>query len=77
MYCVCVGGLLFELESVEAHEGLYPLTSGFLSLLDALLTVGEVPDVSLGFGYRIPGVTPYLSYVLEVNIFCSHQGQTS
>jgi len=57
-------GLRVELEEAESRSGRYPVTEGFLHLLDALLSHGS-PDATLGMGYRRPGLMVYLDYVIE------------
>jgi hypothetical protein len=57
-------GLRVELEEAESRAGRYPVTEGFLLLLEALLSHG-VPDATLGLGYRRPGLMVYLDYVVE------------
>jgi hypothetical protein len=57
-------GIRYELEAVESAEGCYPATEGFLCLLEALLTHHKVPE-AIGFGYRLPGITGYLDFVID------------
>ena len=56
-------GLRVELEEAETRAGRYPVTEGFLQLLEALLSHGT-PD-TLGRGYRRPGLMVYLDYVVD------------
>ncbi|KAJ1424574.1 hypothetical protein B484DRAFT_480491 [Ochromonadaceae sp. CCMP2298] len=65
-------GLRVELEEAESRAGAYPITEGFLRLLDALLSHGT-PDNALGFGYRRPGLMVYLDYVLEAVLLKAHE----
>lgn len=60
-----------ELEESESRAGRYPITEGFLQLLDALLSHGT-PDNALGLGYRRPGLMVYLDYVVEDVLLKSH-----
>ncbi|PVU92835.1 hypothetical protein BB561_003594 [Smittium simulii] len=82
------GGIIYELEEIEAALGTFSETRGFLTLIDSLihLDVDAVPlnnlernpvifSVSsptipseLGKDYRIPGINPYISFILD-NIF--------
>ena len=60
------GVLLFtqvELEEIESQAEEYPLTRGFLSLLESLTNV-PIPN-TLGAGHRIPGFNPYLEFVRD------------
>ena len=65
-------GLRIELEESESRLGRYPVTEGFLRLLDALLS-HEVPDSSLGRGYRRPGLMVYLDYLIDDLLLKSHE----
>ncbi len=57
-------GLRYELEHIESPEGYYPATEGFLGLLGELLTHHRIPE-SLGLGYRLPGVSGYIDFVID------------
>nr|XP_054774519.1 nuclear pore complex protein Nup205-like [Lytechinus pictus] len=60
---VTPSGILLELEEIESNNEEYPLTRGFLALVDALT---EVPiPVMLGVGYRPPGFDPYLKFLRD------------
>ena len=61
-----------ELEEAESRAGRYPITEGFLQLLHALLSHGT-PDNALGLGYRRPGLSVYLDYVVEDVLLKSHE----
>jgi Nuclear pore complex scaffold, nucleoporins 186/192/205 len=65
-------GLRFELEATESRAGVYSSTEGFLQLLDALLCTHETPD-SLGMGYRRPGLTVYLEFVIDDVLLRAHE----
>lgn len=65
-------GIRVELEEAESRAGRYPITEGFLHLLDALLSHGT-PDNSLGYGYRRPGLVIYLDYVIDEILLKSHE----
>ena len=65
-------GLRIELEESESRLGRYPVSEGFLRLLDALLS-HEVPDSSLGRGYRRPGLMVYLDYLVDDLLLKSHE----
>jgi len=65
-------GLRVELEEAESRAGRYPITEGFLQLLGALLSHGT-PDNALGLGYRRPGLSVYLDYVIEDVLLKSHE----
>lgn len=56
-------GVLSELEEVESRNEEYPLTRAVLELLDEL-TNTPVP-FTLGSGSRVPGLDPYIQYVLN------------
>lgn len=78
-----VKGVEVELDEVEAIYKLYPATIPFLSLLATLLhtpkrlsprslladaePLNTIPD-SLGQPYRLPGIGPYVSFVVD-NVF--------
>lgn len=57
-------GVRYELEAVESGDGSYPATEGFLCLLEALLTHHKIPE-AIGLGYRLPGITGYLDFVVD------------
>ena len=57
------GGILTELDEVEARNEEFPLTRAFLTLLD-VLTEGPIP-AGLGAGCRAPGFTPYLDFLRD------------
>lgn len=66
-------GIRYELEAIESAEGNYSATDGFLCLFEALLTHHKVPD-AIGMGYRLPGITGYLDFVIdEVLLKDSHR----
>lgn len=51
------------MEYVESTTGVYPSTTGFLSLLKSLFDIGVCP-IDLGCSWRLrPGCTPYTEYV--------------
>jgi hypothetical protein len=54
-------GLREDLE-MEARNGLYPATDGFLVLLHRLVCSPALHIDDLGLGYRIPGIIAYLEY---------------
>jgi hypothetical protein len=56
-------GLLAELEGPESECGHYPCTTGFLLLLESLLTHSVPADI--GLNSRLPGVFPYIDFVLD------------
>ncbi|KAI5710857.1 hypothetical protein M8J75_012010 [Diaphorina citri] len=56
-------GVLSELEEVESRNEEYPLTRAVLSLLTEL-TNTPVP-FTLGSGTRVPGLDPYIQYILN------------
>src|SRR6185503_659690 len=53
----------FELREVEARTQRYPYLEAFLALLGALCAWPLPP--TLGEGTRLPGVHPYLAFVLD------------
>lgn len=57
------GGLAAELENIEAKREEYPMTLGFLDLINAL-TDQSMPG-TLGVGTRVPGLEPYLFFIRE------------
>ncbi|OLY82148.1 Nuclear pore complex protein [Smittium mucronatum] len=79
------GGIVYELEEIEASTGFFPETRSFLGLLNALihLDINSAPlddlekdplifsfsspsiPTDLGKDYRIPGISPYISFVLD------------
>ena len=78
-----VKGVEVELDEVEAIHKLYPATIPFLKLLSTLIhtpkslslkdlvtdsePLNTIPD-SLGQPYRLPGIGPYISFVID-NVF--------
>ncbi|KAL1463251.1 hypothetical protein WDU94_015018 [Cyamophila willieti] len=56
-------GVLSELEEVESRNEEYPLTRAMLTLLSEL-TNTPIP-FSLGSGTRVPGLDPYIQYILN------------
>ncbi|KAH8829222.1 hypothetical protein DL96DRAFT_1597215 [Flagelloscypha sp. PMI_526] len=66
-----VKGVEVELEQVEATNRMYPVTIPFLHLLCTLLhtskriALHERDDTSTFTPYRMPGVGPYVSFVLD------------
>ncbi|XP_071502201.1 nuclear pore complex protein Nup205-like [Diadema antillarum] len=65
-------GILLELEEIESNNEEYPLTRGFLTLLDALTDI-PVP-IMLGVGYRPPGFDPYLAFLRD-SVFLKFQSR--
>ncbi|PVZ99629.1 hypothetical protein BB558_004339 [Smittium angustum] len=79
------GGIVYELEEIEAAMGYFPETRAFIGLLNSLVRLysGSVPlsdmerdpvlfsthspsvPADLGKEYRIPGITPYVTFVLD------------
>ena len=57
------GGILVELDEVEARNEEFPLTRAFVELLDVLTDI-PVPS-GLGAGYRAPGFDPYLDFLRD------------
>jgi nuclear pore complex protein Nup205 len=57
------GGILTELDEIEARNEEFPLTRAFLTLID-VLTNGPIP-AGLGAGCRAPGFTPYLDFLRD------------
>ncbi|XP_071445952.1 nuclear pore complex protein Nup205-like [Hetaerina americana] len=73
--CYQPRGVQTELEEVESRNEEYPLTRAMMHLLDALTgpvgplsssstKVSTVPPL-LGMGTRVPGLDPYLNYVIH------------
>ncbi|KAL1920837.1 uncharacterized protein VTP21DRAFT_11472 [Calcarisporiella thermophila] len=73
------GGICFELEEIESAKETYPETLSFVQLLNALIHTPHkkvallaglgvvspsIPE-NLGAGTRIPGITPYINFVLD------------
>ncbi|KAL9186739.1 hypothetical protein ACHAXT_010459 [Thalassiosira profunda] len=59
-------GMLHRLERVEAPDGRYPATEGFLFLLSTLITVAGCPS-NLGARWRLrPGCAPYVEYATRL-----------
>ncbi len=62
-------GLKAELEENESRTGRYPMTLGFLQLFRNLLQFTTTEYMStlhhLGQQYRVPGILPYLDYIIE------------
>lgn len=56
--------ILYEMVHVEAKQGLYPSTEGFLSLLAALFRSCCPPELGQGMRLRL-GCTPYIEYVMH------------
>uniref|UniRef100_A0A8D8S5Z8 Nuclear pore complex protein Nup205 n=1 Tax=Cacopsylla melanoneura TaxID=428564 RepID=A0A8D8S5Z8_9HEMI len=56
-------GVLSELEEVESRNEEYPVTRAMLTLLSEL-TNTPIP-FSLGSGTRVPGLDPYIQYILN------------
>jgi hypothetical protein len=67
-----LGGLIYELESVETITGNYPVTDGFLTLLSTLLQHEYGIPVNLGYGYRIPGIVCYVDYLVSEILLKMH-----
>ncbi|XP_072164969.1 nuclear pore complex protein Nup205-like [Diadema setosum] len=65
-------GILLELEEIESNNEEYPLTRGFLTLLDTLTDI-PVP-IMLGVGYRPPGFDPYLAFLRD-SVFLKFQSR--
>lgn len=65
-------GLQYELEAVESVTGVYPVTDGFLTLLNVLLQDSNGTPTNLGLGYRVPGVTCYVEYVINEILLKAH-----
>ena len=71
-----VGGAIVELEIVEAGGRTYPTTLAFIRLLNALIHTPQITHggvdagsstipANLGAGYRLPGLKPYVDFVIE------------
>lgn len=56
-------GILLELEEIESNNEEFPLTRGFLAMIDTLTEI-PVPPM-LGVGYRPPGFDPYLKFLRD------------
>eukprot|EP00057_Strongylocentrotus_purpuratus_P025366 XP_011679840.1 PREDICTED: nuclear pore complex protein Nup205 [Strongylocentrotus purpuratus] len=56
-------GILLELEEIESNNEEFPLTRGFLAMVDTLTEI-PVPPM-LGVGYRPPGFDPYLKFLRD------------
>ena len=52
-----------ELEEVESRSEEYPMTRGFLQLLNTLTDIPIPPG--LGAGLRAPGFDPYLEFLVD------------
>ncbi|KAK2146220.1 hypothetical protein LSH36_623g00003 [Paralvinella palmiformis] len=52
-----------ELEEIEARDEEFPITRGFLELMNAI-TDNSIP-AGLGSGYRVPGFAPYLEFLRD------------
>eukprot|EP00095_Tigriopus_kingsejongensis_P011855 maker-scaffold180_size281610-snap-gene-0.27 protein:Tk11855 transcript:maker-scaffold180_size281610-snap-gene-0.27-mRNA-1 annotation:"nuclear pore complex protein nup205" len=52
-----------ELEEVETRNEEFPMTQGFLQLLD-ILAHNSIPE-NLGAGARVPGLEPYLRFIRD------------
>jgi hypothetical protein len=59
------GGILADLEGIESESGWYPCTTGFLMLLESLLTHSIPADVGGHTRDRVPGIHPYVDFVLD------------
>ncbi|KAJ8314739.1 hypothetical protein KUTeg_006889 [Tegillarca granosa] len=57
------GGIQVELDEIESRNEEYPMTLGFLNLLNTLTDI-PVP-AGLGAGFRAPGFDPYLEFIEE------------
>lgn len=58
-------GMIYQLEHMEAKDGTYPATEGFMYLLTTLIKVAGCPS-DLGSQWRIrPGCAPYIEFVTE------------
>ncbi|CAE6449212.1 unnamed protein product [Rhizoctonia solani] len=55
-------GVPAELEEIEAPARTYPATLSFIHLLNALV---PFPPDNLGSGHRVPGIGPYVRFVVE------------
>ncbi|KAJ3080073.1 hypothetical protein HK102_003335 [Quaeritorhiza haematococci] len=63
-------GIVFDLEETESMSQSYPETLAFLGLLNTLISVPASTQMSgvlnsLGAGYRVPGIRPYLNFVVD------------
>ncbi|KAK2720666.1 nuclear pore complex protein Nup205-like isoform X2 [Artemia franciscana] len=63
-------GIHTDLEEVESRSEEYPVSRGFLELLNALVEV-DVP-LHLGAPNRTPGIDPYVKFVVESVLMKSH-----
>ncbi|KAJ3022362.1 hypothetical protein HKX48_006396 [Thoreauomyces humboldtii] len=63
------GGIIYDLEEIESQNGTYPETLALLRLLDVLLHGNGNQQVAvfetLGAPDRLPGVRPYIEFVIE------------
>ncbi|KAJ2312061.1 hypothetical protein IWW54_002304, partial [Coemansia sp. RSA 2705] len=71
------GGIAYELDEVEAAAETYPETRAFVRLVAALMHVAPGSDdplaaaasasvpADLGAAHRVPGVAPYVAFVLD------------
>lgn len=57
------GGIKYELENIESQSGNYYLLDRFLVLM-AVLFQHPLPE-DLGAGNRVPGVLPYLTFIID------------
>ncbi|KAK7106896.1 nuclear pore complex protein Nup205-like [Littorina saxatilis] len=57
------GGIQVELEEIESRNEEYPMTRGFLKLLNVLTDIPIPPG--LGSGLRAPGFDPYLEFLIH------------
>ncbi|XP_014664623.1 PREDICTED: LOW QUALITY PROTEIN: nuclear pore complex protein Nup205-like [Priapulus caudatus] len=56
-------GIQADVDEVEARNEEFPMTRGFLALLDSLTNI-PVPE-GLGAGYRAPGFDPYMTFIRD------------
>ncbi|XP_038064864.1 nuclear pore complex protein Nup205-like [Patiria miniata] len=56
-------GIPVELDEIESSNEEYPLTCGFLELMNSLMDL-PIPAM-LGAGYRAPGFDPYLEFLRD------------
>lgn len=59
------GGIVTELEDVEARMETYHMLRSFLTLIENLCETSGQPPESLGAGYRSPGFHPYLEFIIS------------
>lgn len=66
-------GLREELEDAESKAGKYPITVGFLGLIQSLLAQHPaLPVDALGSAYRVPGVLLYIEYIIDDILLKAH-----